>query len=62
MASAVYRLRVQEEDFTHLVTDLLLYLKLQKYFRPKLDQKPCFITSEAIAQSKELLESFLYII
>lgn len=37
VASAVYRLRVQDANLPSLVAYLLLHPKLQKYFKPRLD-------------------------
>lgn len=61
VASAVYRLRVQEKNLTNLVTYLLLHPKLQKHFKPRLDQKPCSIKDEVMAQCKEFLENLIYV-
>lgn len=60
VASALYRLRVQEKNLTNLVTYPLLHPKLQKIFKPRLDQKPCSIKGGVMAQCKEFLEITLY--
>lgn len=55
-------LRVQGENLTNLVTYLLLHPKLQRHFKPRLDQKPHSIKSEVMAQYKEFLDSTLYML